>query len=459
MNSNLKVTTLILSQLIHNDEYTRKVFPFIKAEYFENPIDKAIFRVIKTYLDKYNKRPTQDIILIEVKQADLNEDLFVSCKTLIDQLVPGENDDDLEWLIDTTEAWCKDQAIYGGLKKSLAIYQGDDKKNDRGAIVTILEDALSVSFDSHIGSDYLADAEERYERLHQNEPRISFDIDILNTITQGGLPDKTLSIFMGGVHVGKSQAMCHCAAANLMDGRNVLYITLEMSEDETMRRIDANLLDWPMNDLKKLPKDLYMSKIDRLRRKTPGRLMIKEYPTSGANVTHFRHLLHELRFKQKFKPDIIYLDYLNLCSSSRIRLGGGIGTYEYVMFITQEIRGFAIENRLPIVSATQLNREGFKTSDPGMEHTAESFGTNATADLMLVMIATQELIDAGQIMMKQIKNRFGDKNLNTRFVVGRDNPKMRWYNVENAQKIDINGITAHVFAAVNNTREIMADWT
>lgn len=455
----MNLTKLILSQLLHNEDYTRKVFPFLKDDYFDNPIDQAIFRVVKYYLEKYNKRPTQDVLRIELQGAKgLNETSFRQCNELIESL--KDEPQEIDWLVNTTEKWCKDRAIYNGLVKSLAIAQNKDEKNDPGEIVHILEDAISVSFDSHIGHDYFEDADARYDSYHRIESKIAFDIDILNKITNGGLPNKILMLWMGGIGVGKTATMCSQAAAAMMAGKNVLYITLEMSEEEITKRIDANLLDTSMTDLAKLPKTLYDQKINRVRKRTPGKLKMKEYPTAGGNVNHFRHLLHELRFKKKFQPDIIFIDYLNICSSARVKMSQKIGLYEYVMCITQEVRGFAIENNVPIVSATQLNREGFTSSDPGMEHIAESFGTGATADLMLVLTITEELESINQIMVKQIKNRFGDIHKYKRFIIGRDLDKMRMYNVEQASKTDNGPIMDNMIPPDKADRKkILESWT
>ena len=435
----MQITTLILSQLLHNEDYTRKVFPFLKDEYFDNPVDQSIYRIIRYYVETYHKRPNQDVLRIELEKAKgIPEEIFKQCKELIENLKESESHE-IEWLIETTEKWCKDRAIYNGLVQSLAIAQGKDKKHDQGEIVRILEDAISVSFDSHIGHDYFEDFNERFEFYHKVENRLPFDIDELNKITKGGLPNKVLMLWMGGVGVGKTATMCHQAASYLMMGKNVLYITMEMYEEMIAQRIDANLLDTDLDALLELPKAIYDQKVAKQRAKTPGKLIIKEYPTAGANVNHFRHLLHELRFKKKFKPDVIFIDYLNICSSSRVKMSQHIGMYTYVQFITQELRGFAKEQNIPVISATQLNRDGFVSSDPGMEHTAESFGTAATADLMLVMVATEEFSALNQMMIKQIKNRLGDINKNTKFIVGRDLNKMRLYNVESAGRMDNNG--------------------
>lgn len=431
-------TTLILSQLLHNEEYTRQVYPFLKDEYFDDPVDCAIYRVISDFITKYNKRPSQDVLRIELDKASgIPEETFKRCHALIDSLTDAPYEQ--QYLVDITEKWCQDRALYGALTKSLHIFNGKDKKNDRGSIVKILEDAISVSFDSHVGHDFLADSDSRFESYHRIEDRIAFDIDILNKVTQGGLTKKILMLWMGGVGVGKTATMCSQAASYLMLGKNVLYITMEMAEEKIAERIDANLLDTPLDDLRSLPKAIYDQKIARIKAKTPGKLIIKEYPTGGANVNHFRHLLHELKYKKKFVPDVIFIDYLNICSSARVKMNQAIGLYSYVMFITQEVRGFAIENNVPVVSATQLNREGFKSGDPGMEHIAESFGTGATADIMFVMTVTDELAALNQVMIKQIKNRYWDIHKLTKFVIGRDLNKMRLYNVENAENVGTDG--------------------
>lgn len=456
----MQITTLILSQLLYNEDFTRKVFPYLKDEYFDNPIDQAIYRIIRQHVEKYNKRPNQEVLHIELDKAiGIPADTFKRCKELVESLVEGESQD-IDWLTETTEKWCKNRAIYNGLVKSLAIAQGKDKKHDQGEIVRIMEDAIAVSFDSHIGHDYFEDFNERFEFYHKVENRLPFDIPILNEITKGGLPNKVLMLWMGGVGVGKTATMCHQAASYLLAGKNVLYITMEMYEEMIAQRIDANLLDTDLDALLELPKAIYDQKVKRVREKTPGKLVIKEYPTAGANVNHFRHLLHELRFKKKFKPDVIFIDYLNICSSARVKMSQHIGMYTYVQFITQELRGFAKECDVPVISATQLNRDGYVSSDPGMEHTAESFGTAATADLMLVMYVNEELASCNQLQIKQIKNRLGDINKNSKFIVGRDLNKMRLYNVENPSRIDTGGpIKPPEKSSITNVRKVFESFT
>ena len=424
----MQITQTILQQLIHNEDYCRKVFPFLKETYFESPADKHLFKIIKNHLDKYNKRPTQDIIKIELESASLSQTHYEECKQLINSL--GENPQELDWLINTSENWCRERAIYNGLLSSLDILNDKSGKKEKGQIVGILEDAISVSFDQHIGHDYFEDSEERFNFYHAEEVRIPFDIEKFNTITGGGLPNKSIMIIMGGVGIGKTATMCSMAAANMMIGKNPLYITMEMAEERIAERIDANLLDTSIADLRLLTKEMYEQKVARVRSKTPGKLIIKEYPTGSASVLNFRHLLHELRFKKKFKPDILYLDYLNICSSSRLKLSSHVGVYSFVQAITQEVRGLAVEYNIPLITATQLNREGFQSSDPGMEHVAESFGTAATGDLIVVLIVNDELAALNQVMVKQIKNRFDDFRQNKVFVIGRDLSKMRLYNVE-----------------------------
>ena len=427
----MQTPRLILQNLLHNEDFARKVSPFLKDSYFENPVEKHVFKLIRTYLDSYNKRPTQDVLRIELETKPPAQ--YEDCKQLINELTA--NDQDIDWLVNISEQWCRERAIYNGLLSSLDILNDKTGKKEKGQIIGILEDAIAVSFNQHIGHDYLEDADTRYEFYHQEEVRIPFDIERLNYITEGGLPNKSLMIIMGGVGTGKTQAMCSMSAANMMLGKNVLYITMEMAEERIAERIDANLLDTPLSQLKELPKVLYDQKVKRVRDKTPGKLIIKEYPTGAASVIQFRHLLHELKFKKKFKPDICYIDYLNICSSSRLKLSAHIGPYTYVQAITQEVRGLAVEQNIPIISGTQLNREGYQSSDPGMEHIAESFGTAATADVILALIVNDELASMNQILAKQIKNRFSDIHKNTTFIIGRDLEKMRLYNQEDPTKI------------------------
>jgi replicative DNA helicase len=428
----MQISQLILTNLIQNESYLRKVFPYLKESYFDNPSDAVVFKIIKGYIEKYNRRPSQDVLNIELETfKPLSQEGYNSCKQLINNLA-SPSQQELDWLINTTEKWAKERAIFNGLTESLDIFKDKTGKKPHGAIIKILEDAISVSFDQHIGHDWLDDADFRYELYHTKEVRIPFDIDKLNEISGGGLSKKSLMIIMAGVNVGKTAAMCHMSAAHMLKGKNVLYLTAEMGETVPgiAERIDANLLDTPMNELKSLSKEAYYQKVEQVRKKTPGKLIIHEYPTGAANVNHFRHLLHELRFKKKFVPDILYIDYLNILCSSRIKMTAHIGLYSYVQAIVQEVRGLAVEYDLPIITATQLNREGYVSSDPGMEHIAESFGTAATADLIIAITITDELASLNQIMIKQIKNRFGDVHKNERFIIGRDIDKMRLYNVD-----------------------------
>jgi len=422
----MQTPKLILQNLLHNEDYCRKVFPFLKDSYFENPVDKHIFKLIQEYLIKYNRRPTQDILRIELETSSTPQ--FEECKQLINELT--SNNQDIDWLVNVSEEFCRERAIYNGLVQSLDILNDKSGKKEKGQIVGILEDAIAISFDQHIGHDYIDDFDERYDFYHTEEARIPFDITKLNDITGGGLPNKSLMILMGGVGVGKTATMCSMAASNMMLGKNVLYITMEMAEERIAERIDANLLDTSLADLRLLSKEAYTKRVEQVRSKTAGKLIIKEYPTGNASVFNFRHLIHELKFKKKFKPHILYLDYLNICSSARIKMSANLGPYSFVKAVTEEVRGLAVENDIPVISATQLNREGYGSSDPGMEHIAESFGTAATGDLIAVIIVNDELAGMNQIMFKQIKNRFDDFRSNKVFIVGRDLAKMRLYNVD-----------------------------
>lgn len=424
---------LILSQLICNEEYGRKTIPFLKEEYFSDKEYKTAFKIIEQHVQKYNKFPTKDVLLVELDTlTDLSENLFNDTKEVITKLT--SDDQNLDWLVDTTEKFCQDKALVNALYKSIKIYE--DKNAPKGNMAKLLQDALTVSFDSNIGHDFINDAANRFDYYHSTVSRIPFDLFYFNTITNGGLPNKTLTVFLAGVNVGKTALMCHCAANNLRDGRNVLYITLEMSQEEIAKRIDANLLDVEMDDLVKISKDVYTRKIDKLKNTTKGKLLIKEYPTSQAHVGHFRHLINELKLKKNFIPEIVYIDYINICASSRIKKGMA-NSYEYIKAIAEEMRGLAVECDLPIVTATQLNRTGFKSSDIDMTDTAESFGLPATADLMIGMISTEQLEEQDQILCKQLKNRLGNKRTNARFIIGIDRAKMRFYDVEASAQDDI----------------------
>jgi archaellum biogenesis ATPase FlaH len=431
----MSLDKVILSNLVLNQDFGRKVAPFLKSEYFSTVEEKVVYELTDAYIKKYNAFPSKEALKIDLANSTgLNEELFKKAEISIDSL-EIENATSNQWLLDSTEKWCQEKALYIAIMESIGIIDGKKSGLSKDAIPTILSDALSVSFDSHIGHDYIEDAEERYDFYHQKESRIPFDLHYMNEITDGGLPNKTLSIIMAGPNVGKSMFMCHMAAANLAAGHKVLYITLEMADKRIAERIDANLLDIPVSDIKFLSKKVFNTKIDKLRGN--GRLVIKEYPTASASAANFRHLLNELKIKKNFTPDIIYIDYINICVSSRLKFGTNVNSYSYIKAIAEEIRGLAIERDLPIVSATQVNRSGFASSDIEMTDTAESFGLPATCDYMWALISSDELSDLDQIMVKQIKNRYGDKNTNRRFIIGVDRPKMRLYDVDAEAQDDI----------------------
>ena len=430
----------ILKHLIYDEEYTRKVLPFIKSEYFGDQSEKVLFEQIQFYVTKYNAMPSREALEIEIdNRANLTDDQHKSTVQLIKEISAEEITNDRDWLIDETETFCQEKAIYNGIMRSIQILDNKNTKEslDKGSIPTILADALSVSFDHHVGHDFLDDAESRYDFYHKVEKRIPFDLDYLNRITKNGLPEKSLNIVLAGTGVGKSLFMCHCAAANLSIGKNVLYITLEMAEERIAERIDANLMNIEVDRLTAMPKDAYLKKIERIHEKTTGKLIIKEYPTASANVNHFKHLLNELKLKRQFIPDIIYIDYLNICSSSRMKMGNSVNSYTYIKAIAEELRGLAVESKLPIVSATQTTRSGYASSDVDLTDTSESFGLPATADLMFALISTEELEDLNQIMVKQLKNRYNDPTTNKRFVIGVDRAKMKLYDVEQTAQTDI----------------------
>ena len=434
----MAIENAIFGNLVYNEEYARKCIPFLKEEYFSTQDQKALFRLIKGYVDKYNAFPTKEVMAIDLANTEgISEDTFKNCKELISGLTHDKSTK-VDWLLDQTEKFCQDKAIYNAIMASIGILDDSSGKTSKGAIPQILTDALAVSFDTHIGHDFLEDADTRYDFYHRKEERIPFDLDFFNKITQGGLPKKTLNIALAGTGVGKSLFMCHCAAANLIKGYNVLYITLEMAEERIAERIDANLLDVTLDDLKLLPKDVYDKKIARVRGKTDHKLIVKEYPTACAGSANFRHLLNELKIKKNFIPDVIYIDYLNICMSSRIKHGANVNSYTLIKAIAEELRGLAVEFNVPIVSATQTTRSGYSNSDVGLEDTSESFGLPATADFMFALIKqSEELADLNQIVVKQLKNRYGDPNLNSRFIVGVDRSKMRLYDVENSAQEDL----------------------
>ena len=436
-----RIELLILRNLIYNEEYTRKVIPFIKDEYFEDQNQKIIFQEISSFIQEYNKLATKEILSIEVeKRNDINDTNF---KEVVDIISSLEDEvGEIEWLIDSTEKWCRDRAIYLALMESIQLADGKDESKGRDAIPNILSDALSVSFDNHVGHDYLQDYEKRFESYHKKEDRIPFDLEYFNKITKGGLPNKTLNIALAGTGVGKSLFMCHVASSALIEGKNVLYITLEMAEEKIAERIDANLLNVNIQDITDLPKPMFDTKVEALAKKTQGTLIIKEYPTASAHCGHFKSLLNELAMKKSFRPDIIFIDYLNICASSRYRANGNVNSYSYIKAIAEELRGLAVEANLPIVSATQTTRSGYGSSDVELTDTSESFGLPATADLMFALISTEELEAINQILVKQLKNRYNDPTVRKRFVVGIDRAKMRLYDCEQTAQEDIvdNGV-------------------
>ena len=434
MMETIEVT--VLKNLIFNNDYCRKVLPFIKPEYFENFHEKVIFDEIAKFVVSYSQLPTKEVIGIEVEHRDdISEDTYKDICEYISKM--EDTPTEINWLIDTTEKWCRDRAIYLALMESIKIADNQDEKKSRDSIPSILQQALAVSFDNHIGHDYLNDYEQRYESYHRKEDKIPFDLDYFNKITKGGLPNKTLNIALAGTGVGKSLFMCHMASSILMQGKNVLYITLEMAEDRIAERVDANLLNVNIKDIIELPKTMFDTKVNNIAKKTQGTFIIKEYPTASAHVGHFKALLNELALKKSFRPDIIFIDYLNICASSRYKSNFSVNSYSYVKAIAEELRGLAVEFNVPIVSATQTTRSGYGNSDVELTDTSESFGLPATADLMFALISTEELEQMGQIMVKQLKNRYNDPTINKRFVVGIDRAKMRLYDCEQSAQENI----------------------
>jgi replicative DNA helicase len=429
----------ILKNLIYNEEYTRKVLPFIKQEYFSDRTEKILFKEVFEFVNKYKNLPTHESLVINFTESrNHTEDEVKSVITLINEIKQSKDEKvEQKWLTEQTEKFCQDKAIYNAIMESVSILDDKTQKKPKGEIPKLLADALGVSFDSHVGHDYINDFEERYDFYHRVESRIKFDLDIFNKITKGGLPTKTLNIALAGTGVGKSLFMCHVASSCLSQGQNVLYITLEMAEEKIAERIDANLLNIDLNELHTISKEDYDRKFSALRSKTHGKLIIKEYPTASASTLHFRALLNELALKKSFKPDIIFVDYLNICSSSRIKPGGNVNSYTYIKSIAEELRGLAVENDVPIVSATQTTRSGFTNSDPGLEDTSESFGLPATADFMFALVSNEELQALNQILVKQLKNRYSDPNHFKRFVVGIDRAKMRLYDTEQSAQDDL----------------------
>ncbi len=444
------VEDLILANLIHNEGYGRKVIPFLRSKYFANRSDRVIFDMVQHHVEEYNTFPNQLALTVELDQqtGTLNEEEHKIIRERINGLVAQEAE--VEWLVDQTEKYCKDRAIYNAISDSIKVLDDKTGKLSPGSIPAMLEEALAVSFDTHIGHDFFEDVNARYDFYHKKENRVPFDIEYLNKITKGGLPKKTLNVVLAGTGVGKSLFMCHCAAANLTQGRNVLYITMEMAEERIAERIDANLMGTPLDQIALMPRDVFEKKIERVREKTTGKFIIKEYPTASAGSANFRHLLNELKQKKKFIPDIIYIDYLNICASSRLKQGANVNSYTYVKAIAEELRGLAVEFNVPIVSATQTTRTGFSSSDVGLEDTSESFGLPATVDFMIAMIATEELQDLNQVMIKQLKNRYADPAFMRRFVVGVDKSRMKLYDVEQSAQQDIVDDTPAFDKATNN---------
>jgi len=434
----MTIEKTILSNLLFNEEYTRKVLPFIKDEYFRDHSDKLTFKLIQEYINKYNALPSKEALNIDLQnKTNVSEETYKQAINIIESL-KCDKDTNSKWLTEQTEKFCQDQALFNAISKSIQLINGDTKQDiSKGAIPELLSTALSVSFDTNIGHDLVDDWEHRYDMYHTRETKIPFNLEYFNKITKGGLSKKTLNICLAGTGVGKSMFMCHCAAGNLLDGLNVLYITLEMAEEKIAERIDANLMNVAIDELSELPKDVYQKKIDKIKSKTVGKLIIKEYPTASAGANNFRYLLNELRLKKNFKPDIIYIDYLNICNSSRLKVGSNVNSYLYVKAIAEELRGLAVEMNLPIVSATQTNRTGYTNSDVGLEDTSESFGLPATADFMFAIITNEQLANLNQLLVKQLKNRYSDPNINRKFIVGVDRSKMKLYNAEASAQRDI----------------------
>jgi replicative DNA helicase len=455
-----RIETTILRNLIFTEQYYRKVVPFLKADYFQEYNEKIIFEEISDFASKYDKVPTQEVLTINLQnRTDLTDEVFQESLSTVSNL--SDEWVDYEWLCDSTEKWCKDRAIYLALMQSIKIADGGDKKLSRDAIPSILQEALAVSFDEHIGHDYIEQATDRYEFYHRKEEKIPFDLEKFNYITKGGLPNKTLNIALAGTGVGKSLFMCHMASSVLLQGRNVLYITMEMAEEKIAERIDANLLNVSIQDITEMPEVLFTSKVNEIARKTQGKLIVKEYPTASAHAGHFKALLSDLSLKKDFKPDIIFIDYLNICASARYK-GAVVNSYTYVKAIAEELRGLAVESNLPIVSATQTTRAGFGSSDPDLTDTSESFGLPATADLMFALISTEELESQGRIMVKQLKNRYNDPTSNKKFMIGIDRSKMKLYDVaDDASAISIEGENEEQlsqFSESQNRLSKFAEW-
>lgn len=425
----MRIEEQIINNLIHDEHYCRKVLPFIKEEYFGDHTESVIVKEIIKFFDQYNRAPSKEVVGIELNNSkNLSDTELKDAQSFLSNLTKEEVNE--QWIIDSTEKFCKDRAVYLAIMRSIKVFEGNDKNIGKDGIPSLLSDALAVSFDSHVGHDYIDDYESRYEFYHRVEEKIPFDLEMFNKITKGGLSKKTLNIALAGTGVGKSLFMCHVGAAALQQGRNVLYISMEMAEERIAERIDANLLNLSMDELKVVDKDVYTTRIDKLKAKTQGKLIVKEYPTASAHAGHFRALLEELKLKRDFVPDIIFIDYLNICSSQRMKAGANVNSYTFVKAIAEELRGLAVEYNVPIMSATQTTRSGYANSDPGLEDTSESFGLPATADFMFALVSSEELENLNQIVVKQLKNRYNDPNYFKRFVVGIDRSKMKLYDVE-----------------------------
>lgn len=434
---------VVLKSFFTNEEYMRRVVPFMQPEYFEG-VHRTIFKEFVKYVAEYSNIPSMEAFRITMQECgNFNEDTFRVAVEMLPSLFETDRDTDTKWLLDQTEKWCQDRALFNAVMESISIIDGKHQTLTKNALPDILTKALAVTFDTNIGHDYLENAEQRYDFYHEDEERLPFDLEYLNKITKGGLPNKSLNIVLAGTGVGKSLFMCHCAASALSQGKNVLYITMEMAEERIAERIDANLLDTSLDQIEKLSKDMFVNKVNTIAAKTQGKLIIKEYPTGQAHSGHFRALFNELKLKKKFTPDVVFIDYLNICASSRMKgLGGSVNTYSLIKSIAEELRGLAVEFDLPIVSATQTTRSGFSSSDPGLEDTSESFGLPATADLMLALVSNDELQALNQILVKQLKNRYNDPNVHKRFVIGVDRSKMRLSDVEDADKDLVNDVSA-----------------
>ena len=431
-----KIETTILRNLIHNENYLRKVIPFLKEDYFTDNNDKIVFNLVTDFVKKYNKCPTSEALEIALQNSNIVESQYKDVYSNLKEVVKEEKSDEL-WLVDETEKFCKDKAIYNAILDSIGILEGKDKHRGKDGIPSLLQEALGVCFDNSVGHDYFDNSVDRYDYYHRVETRIPFDLELFNKITNGGLPNKTLNIVLAGTGVGKSLFMCHVAASTLAQGKNVLYITMEMAEERIAERLDANLLNVEIDQLKELPKQMFNKRIEKLSARTSGKLVIKEYPTASAHVGHFKALLNELSLKKQFRPDIIFVDYLNICASSRFKPGGSVNSYTYVKAIAEELRGLAVEFNLPIVSATQTTRSGYSNTDVDLTDTSESFGLPATADFMFAMISTEELEQLNQLMIKQLKNRYNDPTFHKRFMIGVDRTKMKLYDLENSAQADI----------------------